>query len=355
MSIVGDLSDKIRAMPQWFRITRNRQSAFALVLLCILLQATTLSSNSQKQPKRPRITGIDHLSVYVSDISRSRRFYSGVLGLATCPQFKGPDSCFLVRPADQRLILKPAPNHGKGSLRNWLAEIAFATDDVTEMQRFLLSRGLEPGAIRAASDGARSFPVRDPEGNPIAFVQRSSPVVADLAGSKQIGSHLIHAGFVVKDMKVENHFYVDLLGFRLYWYGGFKDDTIDWYELQVPSGSDWIEYMLNIPSNADHAELGVQNHFSLGVKDVHFAASQLASNGLQKFDGPEIGRDGKDSLDAYDPDRTRVEIMEFTPVQKPCCHPYTADHPKPKNESSIGTKLGQTKTAAATRVLTGGR
>ena len=26
---------------------------------------------------------------------------------------------------------------------------------------------------------------------------------------------------------------------------------------------------------------------------------------------------------------TRLEIMEFTPVQKACCHPYTADHPKP--------------------------
>jgi hypothetical protein len=48
---------------------------------------------------------------------------------------------------------------------------------------------------------------------------------------------------------------------------------------------------------------------------------------LQAFDGPEVGRDGKDSLDAYDPDGTRVEVMEFTPVQKPCCHPYEAAHP----------------------------
>ena len=87
--------------------------------------------------------------------------------------------------------------------------------------------------------------------------------------------------------------------------------------------------MLNIPANADHKELGVQNHFSLGVKDVHAAASQLRLNGLKTFDGPEVGRDGKDSLDAYDPDGTRVEIMEFTPAQKPCCHPYSADHPKP--------------------------
>jgi catechol 2,3-dioxygenase-like lactoylglutathione lyase family enzyme len=159
-------------------------------------------------------------------------------------------------------------------------------------------------------------------------VQRAASKIGYGAASKQISTHLIHAGFVVKDLAAENHFYVDLLGFRLYWYGGFKDDGTDWYELQVPDGPDWIEYMLNIPANADHKELGVQNHFSFGVKDVHSAASQLRANGLQTFDGPEVGRDGKDSLDAYDPDGTRVEVMEFTPKEKPCCHPYSADHPK---------------------------
>jgi catechol 2,3-dioxygenase-like lactoylglutathione lyase family enzyme len=319
---------KIRDMPHLPRIIRNPQFAVVLLLVCVLLQASTLALNSEKQPQRPRITGIEHVSIYVSDTNRSHRFYSDVLGLANCPRTKGPDSCLLVHPADQRIVLKPVPTQrGNDSLKNWLAEVAFATDNVTEMRRYLLSQGLAASRIRSDPDGAPSFVVRDPEGNSIAFVQRSLSKIAAAQASKQIGSHLIHAGFVVKDLKAENHFYVDLLGFHLYWYGGFKDDTIDWYELQVPNGSDWIEYMLNIPPNADHAELGVQNHFSLGVKNVHAAASQLRSHGLQKFDGPEVGRDGKDSLDAYDPDGTRVEIMEFTPVEKPCCHPYTAAHP----------------------------
>ena len=314
-------------MPQLPRITRSQHF---VLLVCLLLQAGTLAWNSERQPQRPRIMGIERVSIYVSDINRSRRFYSDVLGLASCPLATGPDSCFLVHPTGQRIVLKPAPTQtGNDSLKNWVAEVAFGTDNVTEMRRYLLWHGLAASRIRSEPDGSRSFVVRDPEGNSIAFVQRSLPKIGAAQGSKQIGSHLIHTGFVVKDMKAENHFYVDLLGFHLYWYGGFKDDTIDWYELQVPDGSDWIEYMLNIPSNADHAELGVQNHFSLGVKDVHAAASQLRSHGLQNFDGPEVGRDGKDSLDAYDPDGTHVEIMEFTPVEKPCCHPYTAAHPKP--------------------------
>jgi catechol 2,3-dioxygenase-like lactoylglutathione lyase family enzyme len=283
-----------------------------------------------EQPKRPHITGIDYVRIYVSDMDKSRHFYSDVFGLTIgCPQYPAWEACFLLGPADQRLLLKRAPTQTENStLKSWLPEIAFATDNLMQMRRYLLAHGRSPGAIHKGPDGAQYFRVRDPEGNSIVFVHRSPSRVGYGAASRQISTHLIHAGFVVKDMAAENHFYIDLLGFRLYWYGGFTDDSIDWYELQVPDGSDWIEYMLNVAPNADHKELGVQNHFSFGVKDVHATARQLRFNGLQRFDGPEIGRDGKDSIDVYDPNGTRVEIMEFAPTQKPCCHPYTACHPK---------------------------
>jgi catechol 2,3-dioxygenase-like lactoylglutathione lyase family enzyme len=315
-------------MPCLFRVTRSPKYAAILLALCAALQSKIASP--QEQPRRPRILGIDHVSVYVSDVNRSRQFYSDVLGLTIgCPH-AGRETCLLVGSSNQRLLLKPAPTKAENSiLKNWLAEIAFLTDNLTEMRRYLLAHGVSPGAIRRGSDGEQYFRIRDPEGNSIAFVHRSPSTIGYGAGAKQISSRLIHAGFVVKDMATENRFYVDVLGFRLYWYGGFKDDSTDWYELQVPDGPDWIEYMLNIPANLDQKELGVQNHFSLGVKDVHAAATQLRSSGFRTFDGPEIGRDGKDSLDAYDPDGTRVEIMEFTPARKPCCHPYSANHPKP--------------------------
>jgi catechol 2,3-dioxygenase-like lactoylglutathione lyase family enzyme len=130
-------------------------------------------------------------------------------------------------------------------------------------------------------------------------------------------------------LAAEDRFYKDLLGFRLYWRGGFKDADTDWYEIQAPDGDNWIEFMLNIPAAANHQELGIQNHFSLGVRDIKSAVKRLRENGLITNDKPEIGRDGKWSFDIYDPDGTRVEFMEFTPAQKPCCALYTAAHPKP--------------------------
>jgi catechol 2,3-dioxygenase-like lactoylglutathione lyase family enzyme len=306
-------------------------SVVDLLVLFFALSCETLAWGSPVQTGRPRITGIDHVTIYVSDVEKSRRFYSRVLGLtAGCPQYSQSEICFLLSPSEQRILLRLVPTEIRIDARkSWLGEIAFATEDIEGTRQFLLAHGFQPGPVQKDSDGAQSVRVRDPEGNSIAFVHRSSSKVGYAPASKQISSHLIHAGFVVKDLAAENRFYVDLLAFRLYWQGGFKDDGTDWYELQLPDGPDWIEYMLNIPTHADHKELGVQNHFSFGVKDVHTAAAELRSRGYKTFDGPEVGRDGKDSLDAYDPDGTRVEIMEFTPVQKPCCHPYTADHPKP--------------------------
>jgi catechol 2,3-dioxygenase-like lactoylglutathione lyase family enzyme len=289
---------------------------------------------AQDQPPRPKISRIDHVRIYVTDIGKSRQFYSKLIGVrpgGMC--FYTPLPCFTVGSIqNQTILLEKVPSL---DAKNWLAEIAFATDDIERMRSYLVAHGVAASKISNDANPASKqpydahFEVRDPEGNPISFIQRFAIPTDDSPPGAPWYARILHAGFVVKDLAAENRFYMDLLGFRLYWHGGFKDQDTDWYEIQVPDGNNWIEYMLNIPAKADHKELGVQNHFSLGVGDAQAAAAQLRKSGLQSFDGPEIGRDGKNSLDAYDPDGTRVEVMEFTPTQKPCCHAYTADHPKP--------------------------
>jgi catechol 2,3-dioxygenase-like lactoylglutathione lyase family enzyme len=227
---------------------------------------------------------------------------------------------------NQRIELaKTAP----GTTGSYLAEVGLATDDVNKMRTYLTAKGVAANEIFSWPDGTKYFETQDPESNKIVFVEQKWRADYFGGGDEAISRRLLHAGFVVKDWKAENRFYEDVLGFRLYWKGGFKDDGLDWYEIQVPDGDNWIEYMLNIPANADHKELGVQNHFSLGVKSADAAAAYLRAHGLKEFDGPEIGRDGKNSLDAYDPDGTRVEVMEFVPTGKVCCGQYAGAHPKP--------------------------
>jgi catechol 2,3-dioxygenase-like lactoylglutathione lyase family enzyme len=274
---------------------------------------------------RAKIFGIASVKVRVTDLGQAQAFYGGVLGLEKNAVRNGntAQASYEVN-AGQRVELATTALATTGS---YLAEVGLATDDVNQMRTYLTAKGVVANEIFTWPDGTKYFETQDPEGNKIVFVQQKWHSSGGAANA--IGRKLLHAGFVVKDWKAENRFYEDVLGFRLYWKGGFKDDGLDWYEIQVPDGDNWIEYMLNIPANADHKELGVQNHFSLGVKSADAAAKILRERGLKDFDGPEVGRDGKNSLDAYDPDWTRVEVMEFVPSGKVCCSEYGGKHPKP--------------------------
>jgi hypothetical protein len=108
-----------------------------------------------------------------------------------------------------------------------------------------------------------------------------------------------------------------------------KEGQTDWMAMQVPDGTDWIEYMLRVPADADKRTRGVMYHISLGVPSVAEAAKQLEKKGYSGFEEPKIGKDGKWQLNLYDPDQTRVELMEFKPVEKPCCADITGTNPEP--------------------------
>jgi|SRR5215470_336235 len=276
---------------------------------------------------RAKIFGIAYVKVKVTDVGRASDFYGRALGLPTGEIRDGNavQMSFVVN-GNQRIELAKTAPRTTGS---YLAEVGLATDDVNKMRTYLTAKGVPANEIFTWPDGTKYFETQDPERNKIVFVQEKWR--SDYLGGLEdaISQRLLHAGFVVKDWQAENRFYEDVLGFRLYWKGGFKDDGLDWYEIQVPDGDNWIEYMLNIPGNADHKELGVQNHFSLGVRSADEAAKVLQGRGLKDFDGPEVGRDGKNSLDAYDPDWTRVEVMEFAPTGKVCCSGYGRKHPAP--------------------------
>ena len=85
-------------------------------------------------------------------------------------------------------------------------------------------------------------------------------------------------------------------------------------------GTDWVEYMLNV-KNPSLRTLGVMNHMALGVPSVQAGYKTVMDRGLSPAQGPKIGRDGKWQLNLYDPNLTRVELMEPAPVETPCCSP----------------------------------
>src|SRR6185312_11330209 len=101
--------------------------------------------------------------------------------------------------------------------------------------------------------------------------------------------------------------------------------------ITVTNGNAGPAYTTQISGEISQRQSGVLDHLSIGVTNMEKAVTTLSQG--DRLDNPhtpmQIGRDGKWQFNLYDPDGTRLELMEFSPVQKPCCSPFTAPNPSP--------------------------
>ena len=297
------------------------------------IAALSLLGAAPPPPARPAIDGISHLAVYSTDMAKAEDFYVRVLGARKGANPEDTAGARYYFSARQFVEVLPAPaTHGP----SMLAHVAYTTADAAGMRAYLAANGVRDlSPVRAGASGERWFATRDPEGNAVQFVQ--SGAGAKEAVGTAISGRIIHVGHLVRDRAKQDGFYRRLLGFRPYWYGAFNADKVDWVSQQTPDGRDWLEYMMVGPGSdvpldkVDANQLGVLNHLSLGVVNMQAAVTRLyAENRLSpRHDGPQMGLDGKWQANFYDPDGTRVELMEYKAVTKPCCSPFTADDPVP--------------------------
>lgn len=312
------------------------QTAIRRILPPLLLAGTAFAQTatgpapSSAQPTRPAIVGVAHIGLKTNDLAAARRFYTGILG------FQEP------------FTLDKAPGEGTGLLLTYfkvndhqyiemfpeltdpkmdrLSHISFETTDAEQMRAYLASRGVKvPEKFEPMQDGNRGFNVNDPDGHDVEFVEYRPGSLhrrnfGKFLPDTRISTRIIHVGMVVKDRAAADRFYRDILGFKLQWQGGMKDTDTDWVAMRVPDGTDWLEYMLNV-NNPDPHQLGVMHHLSLGVPSIQDGYKLALDRGYTAKEKPQIGRDGKWQYNLYDPNFTRVELMEPKPVQKPCCSP----------------------------------
>lgn len=300
-------------------VPHNASVKNTALFLVLLLSSLSLTASDQ----RPPITGVAYVRIAAKDPAASHKFYSERLGFPLADCGKGCKGYRIS--ATQSIEVVKADGTTDG-----LILVAFRTGDAKALRNYLAANNVKvPEKVEQKKDGSQEFELNDPEGHRIAFLQQTTPPPA--LNSKGISHRMIHAGFVVKDRAAMDRFYKDVLGFQLYWQGGMKDDVSDWVDMQVPDGTDWLEYMLNVGPDADHRLLGILNHFALGTTSIKDAHAQLEKTGWKSTEQEksQIGRDGKWQLNLYDPDETRAELMEFTPVEKPCCSDYLRPHPKP--------------------------
>lgn len=313
-------------MPSFRTLPLRRCAALALI-------AATMIGAMPAGTGRPAISGISHLAVYATDMAASDHFYRVVLGARKGPDPEDPAGIRYYFNPRQFVEVLPAPkDHGP----SMLAHVGYTTADAAGLRTWLVAHGVRDlTPVQRGPGGDQWFGGRDPEGNRVQFVQPGSSVTTAEKGA--ISGRIIHVGHAVHDRAKQDGFYRTLLGFRPYWFGAFHEDKVDWVSQQLPDGRDWLEYMMVGEGSdvsldkVDARQLGVLNHLSLGVVNMQTAVTTLyRENRLSpRHDGPQMGLDGKWQANFYDPDGTRVELMEYSAVMKPCCSPFTAKDPMP--------------------------
>jgi catechol 2,3-dioxygenase-like lactoylglutathione lyase family enzyme len=296
-------------------------SAAALVASAASPQAASSSA------ERPPIIGVAHIGLFVSDLTKAEEFYGHQLGFAHFSLDKPTGGLMLnYYKVNDHQYIEIYPGL-KGDSQDRLSHVAFETTDARKLRDYLASKGVKvPAALKPGLDKNLSFMIDDPEGRKIEFVQYMPGSLHEskfktLLPDTRVSDHMIHSGFVVHDRAAEDKLYKDILGFKVMWYGGMKDDQISWVDMRVPDGSDWLEYMLNVNNPDSPKTRGVMNHLALGVKSIQEPYHTIVERGGKPPQPPKLGRDGKWQLNMYDPDLTRVELMEFKPAEKPCCSP----------------------------------
>jgi catechol 2,3-dioxygenase-like lactoylglutathione lyase family enzyme len=279
-----------------------------LTLLATILLAA-FGVHAAQAPQRPRIIGIGHVALKVSDATAARRFYGEILGLNERAQARDGRLTYAVGAA-QYLAIDPRLRAGEDER---LAHVAFATPDIRALARYLEARSI-PVQTPADRCDETAITVTDPDGHPIEFVESKWPAIATRPKSdREISDRLLHAGLIVRDEQKAHAFYRDILGFGEIWRGGRSEAVTDWVNMRVPDGTDYLEYMLNA-ATPDRRQRGTAHHICLRVNDIQVAWETVAARhdpaARALLAPPNVGRNGRWQLNLYDADGTRTELME---------------------------------------------
>ena len=298
----------------------------AVVFLAAVAAVSSGVRAQSTAPQRPSIPGIAHIGLWTDDLAAARHFYGQILGFQEPFTVDKPSGGLLLTyfKVNDHQYIEVFPGL-KDPNQDRLSHISFETTNIAQLRDYLSSRGVKvPEKLKPGLDGNISFNVTDPDGHTVEWVQYMPGSLHTRNFGKflpetRISTRMIHVGITVKDRAAADHFYKDILGFHETWHGGMQDGRTDWVDMRVPDGTDWLEYMLRV-ANPTPKTLGVMHHLALGTPDIHKSYDVVVARGY-KAEQPKIGRDGKWQLNLYDPNLTRVELMEPKPVQTPCCSP----------------------------------
>jgi len=320
------------------RLRLSALSAFAAVALLSAAPASTQQAN----PPRPKITGISHVGYFVSDLPKALAFWHDFLGFDEAYSLTKKDSqdiriAFIKVNDHQHIeLFNEPPTHPP----NMMSHLCFTVDDIEAMRTYLRAKGfaVKPGDGGKTRTGDYAFEIKDPDGMLVEFVQSLPTGMEMKAAGKfepdtRISTKIYHLGFLVGNSQKSMDFYGKILGFQETWRGGANPKQLSWINMRVPDGQDYVEFMLyaNAPD-----KFGTKNHIAMSVPDINKSLEILKARPAFKDYGRELtiatGVNQKRQMNIYDPDGTRVELMEENTVTGKPTPSSTAPPPPPAHD-----------------------
>ncbi len=313
-----------------------RKTAFIIILLFSSL--LTPNFHRRRRPPRPHIIGLSHIALYVHDIRAiPRLFYKDFLGFDEPFSTTNKDGTLhltWIKINDHQTIeIFPEKEAGTDRLNHYAIE----TDDADAMRLYLAAKGLKvPATTPVGSIGNANFMIQDPDGHSVEIVQYlpkgwTIREKGNFLPDTRIAARMPHVGILVGPLDPALKFYEDILGFKEIWRGSKNTNELSWVNLKVPDGNDYVEFMLysELP---EPDKRGKQHHLCLEVPDVDKAKAILETRAdkikyTRKLD-IQTGVNRKRQLNLWDPDGTRVELMEPKTVDGVPAPPSTAPPPK---------------------------
>lgn len=293
-----------------------------------------------QEVRRPRVLGIAHMALYVSDLQKARVFYKDFLGFGEPYTLKRKDSdaeriAFIKINEDQYLELFAEKPREEGVQLN---HISFQTDNAGALRDYLASRGVKvPEKVGKGQIKNSNFNINDPDGHIVEIVQYEPDGWTRQEQGKflpdtRVSMHITHFGVLIDKLDPAMKFYDDILGFQETWRGSPSGRVLSWVNMRVPDGTDYIEFMLYGKAPETAAQRGVKNHICLVTPDIEKAVALLESrktkSGYTQTIEIKVGTNGKQQANLFDPDGTRVELMAPNTADGKPVPPSTAPAPR---------------------------
>lgn len=318
------------------------KSLFAAAVAGSCLLAGSAWPQAPAGVARPKILGVAHMALYIKDLDKSRKFYEDFLGYGeafTLPRKGGGGVriVFVKVNEEQYFELFHEADRGEGQLNH----ISFYTDSADGLYSYLKSKRVEvlsdKGAVGKGQTGNKNFNVKDPDGHIVEFVEyQPDSWTARAAGkfvpASRISDRIMHLGVLVGDLESATRFYGGILGFQEFWRGSPSPKMLSWVNMRPAEAQDYLEFMLYEKLPAPDGR-GGKNHVSLMVPDAQKALAELktraARTGYDKEIAIQVGVNRKRQINLYDPDGTRIELMESATIDGQPAPNSTAPPPRP--------------------------